>query len=47
MDYPIDYNYLVSVKNCMLQYGLEKPRRRNIIKNYDEILPIILVEAEN
>ena len=40
-DSTINYNFVIRVKHLMELLQLPYPRRRNVIKNDDEILPII------
>ena len=37
----IDERFIVKVKDLMLKAYLPKPKRRNVIENYGEVLPII------
>lgn len=41
----MDYDYYINVKELM-DKNLPKPKKKNYIVNYGEILPIITVECE-
>ena len=44
-DYSIDYDYIISVPEVMMLAYLPEPRKRNVIVNYGEVLPIISIEV--